>query len=270
MAEESMTVTQSDSTSVQPDVSVAPVESSVNTEQVSQTPVEHSDKADKPEKLFTRDEVAKIANAEKQKAVERARKEFDTAQQLSSLKLGNDIQYNVPPQSTGVPQQNSQLTPEQIQQVQQAIAFESQQKAKELFLQDSANNFMSKVGEAEKKYPDYHTVINKLRLDTMKPNDAKAFIAILDRTVDNSTDVLYHMAKHPAAYAATLSLAYNNNAEFAQDEIRRISNSIKENEAAMKAKSPNPPLSQINASPTGTDNGEMTVSDLRKQSWLRV
>jgi hypothetical protein len=56
----------------------------------------------------------------------------------------------------------------------------------------------------------------------------------------------------------------------AQREMHKLSDSIKKNEEAKSQPSVDEPLQPIKHSTVGTDNGSLTVRDLRKQSWLRA
>lgn len=251
-SEVSQDVSSSQNVSESPSVENASVESvaaPASSEQVS-----------KPEKLFTRDEVAKIANAEKQKAVDRARKEFETAQQLrtSSAQQQQYMQHN----AAEYPQQPAALTQEQIAHVQQVIATQAQQQAQEMFIQSAATDFSSKMTDAEKKYEDYNDVVNGLELDKLPPQELKSFVALLN-VADNGADILYHMGKNPSALLTVAGLA-GRNPHWAIKEVHRISNSLKENESSAKSKVANPPLSQINPSTTGADNGTLTIKDYKK------
>lgn len=228
----------------------------------------------KAEKMFTRDEVAKIANAEKQKAVEKARKEFELSQHMTMQPTAPVQSYaNIPPQQNYnvgmMPTQPMQgaLSSEQVQQVQQAIAQQAQVQAKEMFLQTAVDDFSSKIGDAEKRYPDYHEVVNELELDRLQPEVLRNMVALIN-VADNAADVLYEMGKDPAKFKNLYDLACFNS-KHAIKKVRELSHSIKENDAARNARVANPPLSQITPSTTGVDNGVMTIKDYKKQPWAR-
>ena len=213
----------------------------------------------KAEKLFTRDEVAKIANAEKQKAVEKAKKEFETAQHLQTTPTASaaPIVSNDIAQSTQAP-----LTAEQITQVQQVIANQATVQAREMFINNAVTNFTAKINDAEKRYEDFHQTVNGLELGKMPPQNLRAFAALLN-VADNGADVLYDIAKNPSKFITVINLA-NANPNLAIREIQRLSQSIKDNDNVSKAKTANPPLSQISPSPTGSDTGTLTIKDYKK------
>ncbi len=241
-------------------VAETPKAESVSSESPESTAAPISNESAKPEKLFTRDEVAKIANAEKQKAIEKARKEFETAQQLKATS-GQQQQYMQHNAAEYQPQPAA-LTPEQIAHVQQVIAAQAQQQAQEMFIQSAATDFSAKMSDAEKRYEDYNDVVNGLELDKLPPQELKSFVALLN-VADNGADILYHMGKNPSALLTVAGLA-GKNPHWAIKEVHRISQSLKENESAVKAKVANPPLSQINPSTTGADNGTLTIKDYKK------
>jgi hypothetical protein len=235
------------------DNNVAPVSS-------VEKPIEH-----KPEKLFTRDEVAKIANAEKQKAIEKARREFEASKNLEALKPQQ--QPNIAEQS----QPSHDSNPEQLRSfVQQEIASQAQAQAQEMFFQRNINDFQGKIAKAQEKYPDYLETVNKLSLDKMPEPALKSLISLMN-VAENGGEVLYDVAKYPSKYASILNLIAipGNGPQLAIAEIQRLSRSLTENDQAVKAKAANPPLSQVNPSTTGTDNGSMTLRDMKRQPWAR-
>jgi hypothetical protein len=213
----------------------------------------------RPEKLYTRDEVAKITNAEKNKALEKAKREFEAATALKNQS------YSQPQDNFG--QDSSKLTSEQIKQVHQEIENKAHRQAQEMFHQKSISEFQGKIAEAKNKYTDFDDVVTNLGFDKMPEDTLKSMVSLLN-VADNGGDVLYDVAKNPTKYAGIINLvAINPNLAIA--EIQRLSKSIKDNATATKSPVPNSPLSQVKPSNTGADNGSMTVSDLRKQPWLR-
>jgi len=226
---------------------------------VATAPEKSIQQENKPEKLYTRDEVAKITNAEKNKALDKAKKEFETAAALKNQS------YSQPQDNLG--QDNSKLTSEQIKQVHQEIENKAYRQAQEMFHQKSIAEFQGKIAEAKKKYNDFDEAVTSLGFDKMPEDALKSMVSLLN-VADNGGDVLYDVAKNPTKYAGIINLvAINPNLAIA--EIQRLSRSIKDNDTATKAPITNSPLSQVKPSITGADNGSMTVNDYRKQPWLR-
>ena len=221
----------------------------------------------KTERVYTKDELAKITNAEKNKAVDKARREWEAAQALAN----NSQPVASPNIPTSQPVETPQLptvAPEQFRHmVQQEIATQAQQQAQEMFFQRSISEFSSKIEDAKTRYPDYQEVVNTLGLDKMPEPALKSMVSLLN-VAENGGDVLYDVAKNPTKYAGIINLV-GINPNLAIAEIQRLSHSIKENEKATKTPIANPPLSQINPSTTGTDNGVMTLKDMKRQPWAR-
>lgn len=83
--------------------------------------------------------------------------------------------------------------------------------------------------------------------------------------IDNSHDVLYEMGKDRFKMSQLEQLAYMSPKD-AIVQAQRLSQSLKDNEAAGKVRMPNEPLSQMRPSNTGTDTGAaMSVTDLRRK-----
>lgn len=155
-----------------------------------------------------------------------------------------------------------QVTPERIEQM---IQDASDKRARETYANKVANDFLGKMEAGKSKYADFDDTVNALNLP-MAPE-----IVDWANGLDNTADVVYEIAKNPTKFTTILNLARGGFGTLAQRELQKLSQSIKQNEsAADQAKSVNEPLSQIRPSTVGTDNGKMTVRDLRKQSWLRV
>jgi hypothetical protein len=155
-----------------------------------------------------------------------------------------------------------QMTPERIEQM---IQEATDKRARESYANKVATDFLSKMEAGKTKYADFEDTVNALNLP-MAPE-----IVDWANGLDNTADVVYEIAKNPTKFTTILNLARGGFGQLAQRELQKLSASIKQNEsAADAAKSVNEPLSQIRPSTVGTDNGKMTVRDLRKQPWLRV
>lgn len=155
-----------------------------------------------------------------------------------------------------------QVTPERIEQM---IQEATDKRARETYANKVANDFLGKMEAGKAKYTDFEDTVGALNLP-MAPE-----IVDWANGLDNTADVVYEIAKNPTKFTTILNLARGGFGQLAQRELQKLSQSIKQNESASDAaKSVNEPLPQIRPSTVGTDNGKMTVRDLRKQSWLRV
>jgi hypothetical protein len=163
-----------------------------------------------------------------------------------------------------VPQQQNAGDANQMpdDRIRHLIQQESARMTQEAIANKVAQEFVQKMEASKDKYPDFEQSISKLNLPSIPQ------IVNWSNSLDNTADVMYDIAKHPAKFANLLMLSHTA-PHLAVEELQNLSASIKQNSAALKQQTPAEPLSQIKPSTTGTDNGSMNVSDLRKQSWLR-
>lgn len=155
-----------------------------------------------------------------------------------------------------------QLTPERIEQMVQEA---TDKRAREAYANKVANDFLSKMEAGKTKYTDFEDTVNALNLP-MAPE-----IVDWANSLDNTADVVYEIAKNPTKFTTILNLARGGFGQLAQRELQKLSASIKQNDSAKdQASAIQEPLSQIRPSTVGTDNGKMTIKDLRKQSWMRA
>lgn len=126
-----------------------------------------------------------------------------------------------------------------------------------------ANEFISKLEAAKQQYEDFDTVVGG-----GIPLGAIPNIVQISNSMENTAAVIYELQRNPLK-ATNLEMLASLNPALARDEMRKLAQSINLNEQAKSAKTPNEPLSQISPSPVGTDNGSLTLKDLKKASWLR-
>ena len=210
-----------------------------------------SDGSSKPiptEKTFSQSEVNKIAA----RVREQTRTEYASRYQPAEQ---NQQQSNSQSGMGGMINMSS----EQLERlVQDKIKEQSHlETAKQI-----ANDFTNKMMAAKDKHPDFEEAVSQLNLPTIP------HIVHWANSLDNTADVMYDIAKNPSKFANILMLSQTA-PQLAQREMQKLSDSIKKNVEAQNQPSVKEPLSQIKPSPVGTDNGSMTVRDLRKQAWLR-
>jgi hypothetical protein len=182
--------------------------------------------------------------------------------------LKNDIQTGLNARQTEA--QEQQPAYENVQQpqaftedqVRQMVSQEAERMAMQRGAERVANEFTQKLMTAKDNYEDFEEVVSGLNL----PNNPQ--IVAWANGLDNTADVIYEIGKHPTKFANLLTLA-NTSPNLAVKELQRLSESIKTNQEAAKSDGVQEPLSQIKPSTTGTDNGSMTVKDLKNQPWLR-
>jgi hypothetical protein len=94
-------------------------------------------------------------------------------------------------------------------------------------------------------------------------------IVQLANTVENTDDVMYELASNPNKLVTLLNLTNFGNGRLAYLETKKLSDSIKQNQTALQQPVPPEPLSQLKPSNVGTDNGALSIRELRKQQHLR-
>lgn len=220
--------------------STAKVDTSIQTKEVSNTVQAPEQAPKKAEKLFTRDEVAKISNAIKKESYEKARQE--------SLEQSRSTQTQ---EQSGI---SSQLNADMVRQI---FNEETQKAALKLEAERIVKEFTQKYEQGKAKYPDFEESVGKLNLQQ------NAHLVEWANGLDNTSDVLYEMAKHPSKFSNLQMLAATAPA-LAVQEMISLSKSIKQNEEAVKQEIPPQPLSQVKPGNLRPDNGSMSVTDFKK------
>jgi hypothetical protein len=170
------------------------------------------------------------------------------------------------PASGNVEEVARRIAREELGSIQQ-----NNQKAQEAaFWNKVANDFSLKEEAAKQKYADSYKDTVAPIIEDLKSNpyENRNFIALVSG-LENGEEVLKELAENPEKFDKMSSLAKQGHINTARAALSRISNSIKQNQAAQNVPTVNPPLSQIKPSNVGKDNGSMSISDYRKQDWLR-
>jgi hypothetical protein len=125
------------------------------------------------------------------------------------------------------------------------------------YAQRVVDAYKNKIAAGKDKYQDFDSVVNDVDM-----REFTNVVQLLAEHVDNSADVLYHLAQRPADLDKFDEM-YARRPQYAIKEMKRLSESIKANEAANQVKIPNAPLSQQRPSNTGTDSGALSLRDLK-------
>lgn len=249
MADE--TQVQDSGTAVAQDASVNVQNVTDNNSSVESTATEV--RAETPtEKMIPSSQVSKIAAREARAAAEKARAE--TLAQIEREKQANQQQGT--PTLGGIPQMNEAEFNDRVYRAAQQIAIKNQAERIE-------REFLDKIGAEKIADPEFAELYDALNIES-NPN-----LVIWANSLDNTAQVVKELAKYPAKYSNILALMNSGSPKLAQRELTNLSSSIKANEEARKQPVSAPPLSQLKPSNIGADNGNMSVSDFMKQSWLR-
>lgn len=164
-------------------------------------------------------------------------------------------------------------SPERIQQMIEEATKKQQERLTQEWLvhnqtqqdENTLKSFVGKLQNASEKYADFDAKVSALQLDKI-PN-----IIRLTDEVENTQDVMYDLAENPGKLGNILSLANDPDTyHLARIAMKRLSDSIKQNESAQNVRHASNPLKPVKPSLSGTDNGSNGVSGLRKQSWLKA
>lgn len=202
-----------------------------------------------PPLKYTDEDVNNIVRDKRAKFLEQGRQEALA-----------EFQKNQANASNQQPTQAPQLTAEQEKALLDKATAHLQQQMQ---VNQLVHQFASKMSEGAKAYPDFDQVVGGMKLENIPG------IVQLANNFENTKDIMYDLGKNPSKIA-NLTVLSQINPALAQQEMQRLSDTIKKNQEAV-ANQPkiNEPLSHIQPSTAGTDNGSMSVNDWRSQPWLR-
>lgn len=214
------------------------------------------------EKLVPQSQVNEIVGNAKREAAERAVEAYKR-QQAQSSSFSNEPRQN---QSYEKPNRYmseediKRLTGDEIKRHLSQIEQEAAERANVEAANRVVSQFRDKVLAGKDKFQDFETVTGNVAMQYY-PN----VVQLLAEHVDNTADVLYHLAKNRDKLYRLESLSSHNPSD-AIYEMRRLSDSIKENDELSGIKNPKSPLSQQRPSNTGTDSGgTLSMSDLKRK-----
>jgi len=140
---------------------------------------------------------------------------------------------------------------------------DAQMKQTEAAAGQVVEKFFGSMNTGKEKYSDFETVTNDLEYKNFP-----RLIGALANGVDNIADVMYHLSKDPIKLSQwELALQHSNASSMRA--LQSLSNSIKENEAALNKRQPNAPIGKIQAGNAGLASGERSISDLRRDPRYR-
>lgn len=204
------------------------------------------------EKLIPQSQVNKLIGQNKNEAYQKG-----VAETLAKYNINADGNAQNGTQETVANQQQSAKSVEQVvreQLAQQNYAVQHQQ---------AMASFVQKMDNGPKKYADFEEKVAPLNLPSMLP------IVHLANAVDNSEDVVYELATNPEKIKDLYRELSENRPQLALMMVKKLSDSIKRNQAAANQPKPDEPLSQLKPSNVGMDNGSQSISALRRKDYLR-
>ena len=213
------------------------------------------------ERTFKQSEVNDIVKRAKYGAVEDYKRLQSEQPDYANQKYSQsrpDVSSQQPPSNT-YETDLRRVAAEEAQRYHEKIVQDERTRMETEYAQRTVQNFWNKVLPGREKYQDFDQVTGNIEY-ARYPN----VVQLLAEHVDNAQDVLYEFGKDRTKLAQLEMMAR----EFPNDakvQALRLSQSLKDNEAAAKVRVPNEPLSQMRPSNTGTDNGVMSVKDYRSK-----
>ena len=211
------------------------------------------------EKMLRQSEVNDIVGRAKQDAASRAVEQYKRSQESQQPNYQQQ-QNQSPQQHQGMSEERyRQVAAEEAQRIRDQERAEWQTKTESENAQRIVKNFYDKIEAGREKYEDFDKVTGNIDLQRF-PNT----VHMLAEMVDNPHDVLYELSKNRAKMAQ-IELTAREFPQEAVHDLRRLAESIKNNEAATNRRTPNAPLSQQRPSNVGTDSGRnaMSMRDLK-------
>lgn len=206
------------------------------------------------EKMIPSSQVSKIVASQAREAADKARKqaleEYQREQQAGQ-------------QHAGQQQQVGNMNPNDPNQIRQLIREEAQRLAQLEMAQQIESDFERKINAEMTQDPEFAEVYKAMNLE------AHPEIVIWANGFDNTAAVIKELGNNPSKYSSVIALAKSGMPKLAENELKKISSSIKANEEAKQQPKAPEPLGQMKPSGIGADNGQMEVSDFRNADWLR-
>lgn len=227
-----------------------------NASATSQTQAEPALQA--TEKMVPQSQVNEIVGSAKRDAAERAVEAYkrQQAQEVSSQQ-----QQQQPASQRNISDDDlKRMTDDRIKSHFSQLEEQAQERANVEAANRIVRMFGEKIVSGKGKYEDFDTVASSVRMENYP-----GVVQLLAEHVDNSADILYHLAKNRSKLYE-FEKFYSDHPEDAVYEIKRLSDSIKANEAGSQTKNANAPLSQQRPSNTGTDSGSsLSMTDLKRK-----
>lgn len=200
-------------------------------------------------KLLEQGHVNVLVGKAKQEGREKGRQEA-----LAELSAQQPAQAQSQSIASNDPASARQIFQEEFAKQTQAWERQAQEQAANQQAMKTLSEVNMKFNDAKTRYHDFDNVVN-LKYFQQMPD-----VLHLANSVDNTGDVVYDLLKNPGKIAQLRGIPE----DLARQQMRNLSDSIKQNQTAISNPQTPEPLSQIKPSTIGLDNGsKKSVSDLR-------
>ena len=209
------------------------------------------------ERTFKQSEVNELIGRVKREAAEKTSRLYAEQPQYAEQKYGNQQPAQ---QSAGVDEERvRRLAVEEFSRQRDSYMAEYQAQSEQAQAQKIVQNFYDKIAPGKEKYEDFEKVTGDLALQ-----DYPNVVQLLAEHADNAPDVLYELAKDRGKLM-DFQIKCEKFPRDAVREFKRLAESIKANEQAVKTRTPNEPLSQLRPSNVSTASGPLTMADLKRK-----
>lgn len=208
----------------------------------------HAEQISQPtEKMVPQSQVNEIVGNAKRQAAEKAVEEYKRQQ------------YQEPVSNRHISEDDiKRMTDDQIKNHFGRMEKEAQERSNMEAANRIVGMFRDKLVAGKDKFEDFESVTGDVAMQYY-PN----VVQLLAEHVDNTADVLYHLAKNRDKLHRLESLSSHNSSD-AVYEVKRLSDSIKANSGTLQRREANTPLSQQRPSNIGTDSmGPLSMRDLK-------
>lgn len=202
-------------------------------------------KIDEP--LVPQSKVNKLLGHKMREAEERAYRRFQEQHQQNQIATQNQ-------QSSKKLDFSNMTESEFTGLVRQASVQETEMQK----INDFSVSFGEKLRNAGENDPDFNSLIDDLEL-TKVPR-----LAYIANDFDNTADVLADLARNPKNYTEIVSLLNVGNERMAKKELKKLSDSIKQNNSAKGQKKAPDPLTQLKPSNLKAGGNSDDFAALRK------
>jgi hypothetical protein len=213
------------------------------------------------ERTFRQSEVNDIVKKAKYGAVEDYKRMSTEQPDYAARKSGEapSPAQTYPSNQSMAPDENQyrKIAAQEAQRLRDEWVQDARTKAEADSAQRIVQTFWNKLAPGREKYQDFDKVTSDIEYAQF-PN----VVQLLAQHAENAHDILYEMGKDRMKMAQ-LEYLCSKSPKDAIVQVQRLSQSIKDNDAASKLRVPNEPLSKLRPTNQGTDNGVMSVKDYR-------
>lgn len=217
------------------------------------------------ETTYTKTEVDKMIRHANANVADKVRREL--LAQTATPAPAPQPEHQAQPQQAPASVQGNQIGG--MPDIRSLVQQELQQQRSMQFYENMAQGFESRMKAAKESYSDFDDVTQGF------PFVSYPHSIVAAMNFENTADIMYDLAKNPVKIETMESLGRRDTensqrgiySNLASREMQKISEAIRINKQAATVKTANPPLSQLQPSPSGVDNGsvhDMSVSDFQR------